>query len=167
MALFDLLKKVQKVVDVVSTVIESEQNSSQQQTKYSRQQSNSRLETAADYIPAGAPAKDAYSYRGRGIYRVENYFQELLINCFPEYTISVNHSIAPSPAVPVTFMLLQGGIPRLAIIVCGSNEYRTRRIQATVDACRQLRIPVQRYYREFRNDSNYVIQRVQSGLLGK
>ena len=159
MALFDFLKKVQKVVDAVSSAVDS-------QPETSRQQRSSRVETAADHIPFGASAKDAYSYRGRGIYRVENYFQELLINCFPEYTISVNHPIAPTPAVPVTFMLLQGGIPRLAIIVCGSSEYRTRRIQATVDACQQLQIPVQRYYREFRNDADYVTQRVRSGLLG-
>ena len=124
MALFDLLKKVQKVVDAVSSAVDS-------QLETSRQQRSSRAETTADHIPFGAPAKDA-----------------------------------PTPAVPVTFMLLQGGIPRLAIIVCGSSEYRTRRIQATVDACQQLQIPVQRYYREFRNDADYVTQRVRSGLLG-
>ena len=156
MALFDFLKKVQKVVDAVSSAVDS-------QPETSRQQRSSRVETAADHIPFGVPAKDAYSYRGRP----EAYFQSLLTNCFPEYTVSLNHPIAPAPAVPVTFMLTQGGVPRLAIILCGSSEYRTRKIQASVDACQQLRIPVQRYYREFRNDSNYVIRRVRSGLLSR
>ena len=62
--------------------------------------------------------------------------------------------------LPVSFLLLQGDRPVLAVLLCSKNEYDYNRVTNPMRACTRQRIPCQRYYREFRNDAAYVCDRV-------
>lgn len=66
--------------------------------------------------------------------------------------------------VPLSFVLYQGGKPRLAILVCGKNNYDHRNIKNTVEYCESQGIPCQRYFREFRNEASYVRDRIARAL---
>ena len=147
MALMNFLKKVQNVVDTVSTVVRQVQDISDSPAAETR-------------VPAGAPASDGYSFRGS----VDDYFAQLIAARFPQLRVFRNEQLAGSQNVPVSFLLYQDGEAKLAVILCDSQEYRTRRVQNTVDACIARNIPVQRYYRDFRNKASYVVNRIQSAL---
>ena len=147
MALMNFLKKVQNVVDTVSTVVQQVQNISESPAAEPR-------------IPTSAPVTDGYSFHGS----VDDYIAQLIAARFPQLRVFRNQQLAGNQNVPVSFLLYQDGEPKLAVILCGSQEYRTRRVQNTVDACIARNIPVQRYYRDFRNKASYVVNRIQSAL---
>ncbi len=147
MALMNFLKKVKNVVDTVSAVAGQVQNSS-------------GSPAVEPKVPAGAPAPDGYSFRGT----VDDYFAQLIATNFPQYRVFRNEPMAGHQNVPVSFLLFQNGEAKLAVILCGSQEYRTRRVQSTVDACIFRNIPYQRYYRDFRNEASYVVGRIRSAL---
>lgn len=148
MALMNFLKKVQKAVETVSNATE-------------RVQKSSRIPAVNEApVPAGAPAADGYSFQGT----VDDYFAQLISASFPQLRVFPNAQIAGPKDIPVSFLLYQNGQPKLAVILCGSQEYRSRRVQNTVDACAARNIPVQRYYRQFRNKASYVVNRIQSAL---
>lgn len=157
MALFDFLKKVQKAVETVSSAAEQIQgfNASRQQPKPAPTQ----VRTPA-YVPPGVPAEDCYCFEGPA----EEYFFQTLTASFPHIRIFRNERLAGPTDIPVSFLLYQDGQPKLAIVLCGSQEYRNRRVQNTVNACIARRIPVQRYFWDFRNKADYVVNRVASAL---
>ena len=119
-----------------------------------------KTEPSVSNIPEGAPAADCYRFQGT----VDDYFLQLISACFPQLRVCTSQRMAGPEDVPVSFLLYQNGEPKLAVILCSSQEYRTRRVKNTVDACTARNIPVQRYYREFRNKASYVVDRIQSAL---
>lgn len=111
--------------------------------------------------PAGAPAKDTYSYRGS----VEDYFAAIFHDSFPQYSIQRNVRYAANPnAIPVTFLVTSNAQPVLAVIVCDKHRHGRRVLRDTIEACNDKGISVQCYYSQFRNDANYVIDRLGSVL---
>lgn len=100
-----------------------------------------------------------------GSKEVEDYFSCLLHTHFKDYTIKHNMKMtSKEPAVPASFLLLRENKPLLAIILCGSQRYKRKKILNTMEACEQLGIAVQRYFVEFANDEDYVVDRVKSAL---
>lgn len=116
--------------------------------------------SAPVHIPQGAPSADCYSYRGS----VDEYFARIFAGCFPELRVFRDERLAGPDDIPVTFLLYRDGAPKLAVILCDSQEYDRRRITNTMDACKERNIPVQRYFRNFRNNAQYVIDRVSKAL---
>lgn len=105
---------------------------------------------------------DCYSFKGSP----EKYFEKLFAEHFPEYTIerNVRMNLSSEDAVPVSFLLCKDGRQRLAVILCNSQEYKRSCIMNTIRACEALGIPTQRYFTDFRNELNYVCQRVGQAL---
>lgn len=95
----------------------------------------------------------------------EEYFARLLSSCFKDCSVKRNICVTDEkPAVPVTFMLYKKNKPVLAIILCSSRVYDHRKILNTMRACEKHHIKVQRYFAEFENDREYVIQRIRKAL---
>ena len=108
--------------------------------------------------PQPLSAQDSYSYPGSP----EHYFEDLFATYFSQYRVMRDvPMVSPGEeGLPVSFLLLQGDRPALAILLCSKNEYRYNRVTNPMRACTRQRIPCQRYYREFRNDAAYVCDRV-------
>ena len=147
MALFNFLKKVQQAV-------RGDSDSSAQPRK------SHKYRPEEPPVPEGAPAADCYAFRGT----VEEYFRQLISGCFPQLRIFPNEYLGGTNNIPVSFLLYQDGQPKLAVILCDARDYRTAYVQNTVDACNAEGIPVQRYYRNFRNKATYVTERIRSVL---
>lgn len=114
-----------------------------------------------EQLSPGFPATDCYSYADSP----EKYFEQLLHGVFSEYNIKQNVVITNStPSVPVSYLFMKENRPVLAIILCGSREYKTQKILNTMQACESRGIPVQRYYTSFRNSADYVCERIRSEL---
>lgn len=120
------------------------------------------MQKAQAAIPYGAPAADGYAYNGP----VGQYFAQILANCFPQYTVWPNVRLNPNSrdSVPVTFMVCAGSRPVLGIIICSSKAWESDPIMNTIQQCQKSGIPVQRYYYNFRNEANYVINRLSKVL---
>lgn len=103
------------------------------------------------------PAEDGYSYKGS----VDSYFMNLFTKHFPDLRVFRNKRMAGPNDVPVTFLLCRDDTPVLAIILCDSKEYDKEWITNTMKACEDYSIPVQRYYRDFRNEASYVVKRIR------
>lgn len=71
---------------------------------------------------------------------------------------------AKSDACPLSFVLYQGGSPRMAVILCPKNSYQRNDILRAMDACKKQRIPCLRFFREFRNDEAYIRNRINQAL---
>ena len=155
MGLFDKLKKdlLNMAKKAVTDIIEDKLDPSPTPDRSSAPQP-----APAKPVPAGAPAVDAYAFRGP----CEEYFSKILSGCFPQYEARRSVDIATQwpDAVPVSFLLRKDDTSVLAVIVCDKHLHGRRRLRATVDACKDMGIPVQCYYSQFRNDADYVIQRL-------
>ena len=67
-------------------------------------------------------------------------------------------------AAPLTFLLSKNGAPKLGILLCDKYLWNTEQIQATMADCKTAKIPCLRFMREFRNDANYVTDRIRKSL---
>lgn len=114
-----------------------------------------------EQLAPGTPANDCYGYNGT----TQEYFDELLSGTFSEYQImkDVKLSIG-TPSAPVSYLFTQNNRPLLAVILCHSQKYNTKEIRTTIQACESRGIPVQRYFEDFRNKSDYVCERIRSVL---
>lgn len=114
-----------------------------------------------EQLAPGIPANDCYFYNGT----TEEYFDELFSGIFSEYQImkDVKLSIG-APAAPVSYLFTKNNRPLLAVILCHSQKYNTKEIRTTMQACETRGIPVQRYFEDFRNKSDYVCERIRSVL---
>ena len=103
-------------------------------------------------------AADAYTYRGS----VEDYFLEVLQRAFPDYHIHQNPRT--SDTEHLTILLHQNGGLKAVLILCDKNKFDTQQIRDTMDSCMMTGVPCLRFMREFRNDANYVTQRIRKAL---
>jgi len=72
---------------------------------------------------------------------------------------------AADPTAPkVSFMLYRGSAPACAILLTPKNQWNTDEINATVEACDKAGIPCLKFYEEFRNEADYVINRINQVL---
>lgn len=70
----------------------------------------------------------------------------------------------PANAAHLNFLLRQNGKPKAGIILCDKHEWDTEQISITMEACRKAGIPCLRFFREFRNEVDYVTQRIRKAL---
>lgn len=109
--------------------------------------------------PAPRSGVDSYSYRGS----VDSYFEEVLRDTFPAYTVRSNVMLAPA-SEPISFGLYRDGELKVAIMLCYKDQWNTKDIRETFRACDRSRIPCLRFMREFRNDKTYVVNRISKAL---
>lgn len=155
MGLFDKLKKdlldmaKKTITDIIEDKLDVDTSPDSSTTPYKE---------PAKPVPAGAPAADAYAFRGTA----EEYFAKILSGCFPQYEVQRQVRIAEegTDSIPLTFQLCQQGQPVLAVIVCDKHLYGYKRFRNTVNACKLKGLPVQCYYTQFRNEANYVTERL-------
>lgn len=66
--------------------------------------------------------------------------------------------------INISYALYQNGQPKLAILLIPSNEWNSSAVVSTMAACKSAGIPCQRYFKEFRNREDYVVDRVRQAL---
>jgi hypothetical protein len=95
----------------------------------------------------------------------EGYFMQIITSNFKNLTVKRNVRITPQGSSgPASFVLFKNKKPVLAIILCSSRVYNMPKIENTMEACKKQGIPVQRYFTEFENDKEYVVNRIKSAL---
>ena len=163
MGLFDKLKKdlLNKAKKGLLDMVEGNLNTSAPATPHSSGKSTPYRPAPAPVksatIPADAPAADAYSFQGT----TEEYIYQILLTRFPGYQIQQQGNLSSdSTAVKPSFLVCGNGSIALVVIVCDKKLYGRKRLRITLDACQQRGIPVQCYYTQFRNEYNYVVQRL-------
>lgn len=106
------------------------------------------------------PTPNAYRYPGS----VEGYFADLLQREFPDYTLQ-RQVEWPGLKIPVTFLLLKDGRPALGIFVVDSGDSRGRyQAQKGEKLLRNAFICGTHFFKDYRNDAPYVIDRIRAAL---
>lgn len=109
----------------------------------------------------GAPAVDAYAYRGSQ----EEYFYALLTGAFPDYEIQRGLSLGKGgDCADVAFLMVKDSEPKLAILLGDSNAGKKALFKNTRYLLEGKGIPVQFYINTFRNKASYVYSRVSDAL---
>lgn len=96
-------------------------------------------------------------------YEKEERFKSILNQYFYAYDIQENVPI-DEDFYPISYMLLEGKQPKVAILLCNSRSYNSKPIQNTMQMCEDANIPVLRFYKDFRNDEDYICNRIKSVL---
>ena len=96
-------------------------------------------------------------------YEMEKRFTRILHKNFGFYRIHENVAIEEG-FHPISYMLLEEKTPKVAILLCNSRSYNTKPIQNTMQMCKDANIPVLRFYKDFRNDEDYICNRIKSVL---
>jgi hypothetical protein len=145
-------------------------------------------EPATPQIP-GAPAVDLYAFRGKAEdyffqllqghytnYEIRSNVVPMTIHqlqntpwtCVCSHSNTVGASVCarcarpqPQDYYPISLLMLRGGIPVLAVLLCDKSRANVRR---TLRACAAAGIPCQCYYTHFRNKASYVIDRINADL---
>lgn len=103
------------------------------------------------------PQLNAYNFPGN----VREYFQYVLQTWFPEYQIQAQVPRA-GLNIPVSFLLWQNGIPRLAILLIDSNDSRGRyQAQKAARLFAPEGVGFVHFFSNYRNDLSYVIGRIR------
>lgn len=106
------------------------------------------------------PTPNAYRFPGS----VEGYFADLLRKEFPDYTLQ-RQVEWPGLKIPVTFLLLKDGRPALGIFVVDSGDSRGRyQAQKGEQLLRNAFICGTHFFKDYRNDAPYVIDRIRAVL---
>ena len=64
----------------------------------------------------------------------------------------------------IAYTLIKNDVPVLVAIICPSYYYKRKALREVIESYEKQGIPVQRYFRDFRNDKQYVCQRVLSAM---
>jgi hypothetical protein len=106
------------------------------------------------------PTSNAYRYSGS----VEGYFTDLLQKNFGEYTLEKQVD-CPGLKIPVTFMLMKNGRPLVAIFVFDSKDSHSRyQAQKAQKIFEEAHIGYTHFYKDYRNDMPYVIDRIRAAM---
>lgn len=107
-----------------------------------------------------APVANAYRFPGS----VEDYFEDLLRKNFGEYTLQKQVE-CPGIKIPVSFMLLQNNRPVVAIFIFDSSDARSRyQAQKAEKIFGSAVIGCTHFFKEYRNDAPYVIDRIRAAM---
>ena len=101
----------------------------------------------------------------------DDYFEKLITEeAFPGYTIERNvrpsrydKSAHPS-CYPVTYLFSRGDTPLLAVFVMQTNQYRSMIARGTYKILDDNAIAYIRFFKGYRNDPDYVINRIKEYL---
>ena len=126
-----------------------------------RPQTPRKVYSNEDVFVPGAPAVDAYAYRGSQ----ESYFYHLLTSVFPDYEVRRGMDLGyGADYAEVSFLMLKDGEPKLAILLGENNEVKSAPFANTRYLLENQGITVQFYINTFRNKASYVYGRVSDAL---
>ena len=118
------------------------------------------LQTAVTVYGTPTPIINAYNYAGT----TEQFFTYLLVNAFPQYEIyaDVEHSELSGP---VNYLFCKNGKPVLAVFVVNTHDSKgVYRIDKAARIFKADGISCTNFYANYRNDTPYVIKRIQAAL---
>lgn len=106
------------------------------------------------------PAINAYRCDGS----VEGYFADILSKNFAEYRMDKQVEW-PGLKIPVTFMLMKNNRPAIAVFVFDSHDAKSRyQAQKAQQIFENADIGCTHFYKDYRNDAPYVIDRIRAAL---
>ena len=107
-----------------------------------------------------SPIVNAYNYPGS----TELFFTYLMVNAFPQYEVfaDVIHS---QLKIPVSYLFCKDGQPVLAVFTINSCDSKGRyQVEKAARLLKAEGIACTHFYENYRNDTPYVIQRVQAAM---
>lgn len=106
------------------------------------------------------PVENAYNFPGS----VDAYFASLLQRKFPEYAVQTQVAWE-GLKLPVSYLLLQNGTPAVAVFVFDSHDAKARyQTEKAVTVFQQAGIGCTHFFRDYRNDLPYVVDRIRSAM---
>jgi hypothetical protein len=97
-------------------------------------------------------------------------FQRLIQENFGEYDVRYNVAVselkpgAHPACIPFRFLFCKEGKPVLAIVFVDKNNYGGRNVKGTFDACNDLGLKFLRFFVNYANEDDYVVQRIKENL---
>ncbi len=89
---------------------------------------------------------------------------------FPGYTIEKDvhpqrfDSNAHPSCMPISYLFSRQGEPKLAVLFMGTNQYRSMIARGTYEILENNNIYYIRFFKSYRNEKEYVIDRISSYL---
>lgn len=120
------------------------------------------------YSTDNEPLIDAYAY-SKDPYE---YFEKIFEVYFPDYTVGRNVELLYKPTykVYVPYVLYYQNRPVLGIIMCSTLDlgdeplYDDYEVQHIMETCERNGFQAQRYFLQFRNEVNYVVNRMTKAI---
>lgn len=104
---------------------------------------------------------DCYDFTGSP----EEYFAKLFLERFSEYGIRTELAVQfDHYNRAISYIFEKGGRTVYVAILCPSYFYKRKALQEIMVSFEQQGIPVHRYFSDFRNDKEYVCDRVRSAI---
>lgn len=102
----------------------------------------------------------------------QEYFTGICKAAFPGFAVEENVSVktlfgdtAESRGCrPISILLRRNGVPMLAIILCPADEGNLPDIVNTMTLCQINQLPCHRYFTDWRNRSEFVVERIREVL---
>lgn len=97
-------------------------------------------------------------------------FRNLFAIHFPEYKVEYNvpasrfDRFAHPACTPIQFLFSRNDRPVLAVVLVFTRNYRGTNVAATQQICANLGIDYIRFFVEYRNEDDYVVNRVREHL---
>lgn len=170
MGIFDSLAKktLGKIIDQVEDKIESA-------TGVTLDLNNNSGRTAPVAQTAAQPAaQSSYSRAATGAYPTDAaqsaHFEDIFASSFPQFQIAKEVSpeslaiAAPAPCRPYSYALSSGGKTVALVMLTPHNRYQNRAFANAKASAEKAGIPFLNFFTHFRNETGYVVNRIQSAL---
>lgn len=113
------------------------------------------------YVPTWPEIRNGYDYPGEP----EDYFTELFEKELSEYEVRTEVSVIFNEySSALSYIFTKEGKIVYVAILCPSYYYKRKALRDVMASYEEKGIPVHRYYRDFRNDKQYVCDRVRSAI---
>lgn len=129
--------------------------------------------SAPEAAPAPKPAADAYRATPAARKKAADLFpkfDDVITRRFADCEVRRNLPAceldpACHPAcTPVQFLFYKNGAPSLAVVLVQQNTYRGMNVIGTKQICERLGIRYLRFFAEYDNEEEYVVERIRSAL---
>ena len=174
MGLFDSLKKAVNTDAIKNAIGEDTFNKLEQAAKEIEKSGFSNTGNAAAPArpePANEPEPVYEAPKKTAVVRDRfNDFDAIISRNFADMEVRRNvpaSELKPGchPAcTPVQFMFYSDGEPVLAVVLVKENNYRGMNVVATKNICEELGIKYIRFYHEYENNEDYVVNRIRNNL---
>jgi len=95
---------------------------------------------------------------------------EIICRNFPELQVQCHvpvNALMPSAhpkCMPITYLLLQNNVPRVAVILMNQKQHSGMSVKATDSACTALGIRCFHLYHEYENAETYIVGKIRDSL---
>ncbi len=173
MGLFDSLKK--SIENVAKEVDLHKDDLTKELEKFADQAKNTVNNAVGNNNTSLPQQKSAPVYQAVPVMKREvadqfAKFDDIISRNFADCEVIRNlpaRELAPSchPAcTPVQFMFYTNGVPSLAVVLVKENTYRGMNVIGTKKICEDLNIRYIRFYHEYENAEDYVVNRIRENL---